>query len=115
MTIPTVSAIIFVMNETITITPAPGYYLVEPVDNETMGSMTISQKASFEEERGVVLAVGEPSPYEADPKTLRHPRAKVGDIIFHKTWNAEPTTYHGRHIRFIPFNDLKGIDNAKDN
>lgn len=93
------------------ITPSPGYYIVIPEEHGQEGFITISDRAQFQEQIGKVVAVGDDEPFTQNPEMMHTAFAKVGDRIYHKTWQAQPVQYKNIKIRFIPFADLLGVIN----
>src|SRR5205809_511194 len=91
--------------------PSPGVIITSPTSIQPKGNFTVAANAAEKDQLGTVLAVGDPIPYESNPTILRKTHVKIGDIIHHKTWGAEPYTMpDGRRIRHIRFEDVLSVE-----
>lgn len=100
--------------ELTTFTPSPGILLVDPIEKVKKSSVIAVKDTLDSSHRGVVVAVGDPKPYDANPEVKHVSPAKVGDTILFSIVGTERTRlkYKGdyRHeFVIVPYSRCLGI------
>lgn len=89
-------------------TPAKGYILIEPIDQQKVGNIEIADDGL--PQNGKVLAIGQAT-YHDNGKAFEPP-CKVGDIIVHSAGGFENMRVEGKIYRFVHFSKVLAIQNA---
>ena len=102
------------MTELTIFTPAPGILLVDPIEKVKKSDMLAVADALDVPHQGIVVAVGDPKPYDESPGHALESQAKVGDKILYSIVGCEKTRleYEGdyRHeFVIVPFVRCLGI------
>jgi len=90
------------------LTPAPGYLLIEPAkqDKKTESGIYLPDSHDEKPQYGTVLAVGDDQ--IVDGKTLRSP-AKKGDQVVYKKWGGNELEIEKIEYQFLKFEDILAI------
>ena len=83
--------------------PAPGYVVLEILENEQPESLSIAGTEDIPQ-RGKVLRVG-PSTYYDTGEVFECP-AEVGDVVVHSGHGFENFRVEGEQFRICPFNKI---------
>jgi chaperonin GroES len=94
----------------LTLKPASGYLLIEPMEAETKtaSGIYLPDSAGEKPQKGKVLAVGEPEITDSGAK--RASSAKVGDIVIYKKWGGNEVKIEGKEYLFEKFEDILAIE-----
>lgn len=89
-----------------TISPLPGYVLVEPAQQEkkTASGLYLPDSADEKPQHGTVLAVGG-SVWESGVKEVKSP-VKVGDQVIYKKWGGNDFKIGDIEYQFLKFEDV---------
>lgn len=93
----------------ISLTPTPGYLLIEPLEaqTKTASGIYLPDTAGEKPQSGKVLAVG---PDEVtDTGTKRQSPCKVGDTIIYKKWGGNEVKVEGKEYLFAKFEDILAV------
>ncbi len=93
----------------ISITPAPGYVLVEPKKSEKTTSSGIVLPDSHEEktQQGKVISVG--STLVTDYGTKKEAPCQVGDSVVYKEWGGSEYKDQDKDYMLLKFEDIMAI------
>ena len=86
------------------LTPMPGFVLISPILDETVGDFTIIETNLEKQQKGVVVAVG--SELVNEWGTRMTTDVKPGDIVFHRSWGHESISIDGKEYRVARFLDI---------
>ena len=91
------------------ITPAPGYVLVEPKKSEKKTSSGIVLPDSHEEktQQGKVVSVG--TTLTTDYGTKKDSPCKVGDFVVYKEWGGSEYKDGDKEYMLLKFEDIMAI------
>jgi len=98
----------------LTLIPAPGYILVEPLEVEKKTASGIVLPDSHEEKplKGRVLAIGEAAVTDSGKKLEIWKKIKRGAVIVYKKWAGNEYRPKGmdKDLLFVKFEDILAIE-----
>jgi len=91
------------------IKPAPGYFVLEPMEAQerTSSGIYLPDNASEKPQKAKVLSVG--SEEITDSGAKKKPTAKVGDVVIYKKWGGNEVKLDGKDYLFAKFDDILAI------
>lgn len=95
-----------------TIKVAPGYLLLEILDNEESEEIVTNIKDGDKPQRGKVLLVGSKT-YYSTGQDMESPCGE-GDIVVHSAFGYEDFRYKGKKYRLCPFNKVLASYSSKE-
>jgi co-chaperonin GroES (HSP10) len=95
------------LQDTVQFSPAPGYVLIEPIEREHYGGLSISQRDAEPPKKGMVLAVG--ASVTTEYGAVINSPVKMGQIIFHTTIGFEEFLIDVKKYRIVPFKNILGV------
>lgn len=95
------------------LSPAPGYLLVEPAkqDKQTASGIYLPDSHEDKPQYGTVLAVGDDLTTEQGTK-VKAP-AKKGDQVVYKKWGGNEVEIDKVEYQFLKFDDILAIVSSK--
>jgi chaperonin GroES len=93
------------------IKPAPGYFVLEPMEaqEKTASGIYLPDSASEKPQKARVLAVGDDEVTDSGAK--KKPTAKMGDVVIYKKWGGNEVKLDGKDYLFAKFDDVLAIVN----
>ncbi|MBI3397362.1 co-chaperone GroES [Candidatus Woesebacteria bacterium] len=90
--------------------PAPGYLLIEPLEaqTKTASGIYLPDSAGEKPQKGTVRAVGDEE--TLDNGTKRKPSAKVGDSVIYKKWGGNEYKIDNKEYMFVKFEDILAVE-----
>lgn len=89
--------------------PAPGYIVIEPLEAEekTSSGIYLPDSVSEKPQQGKVLSVGKDEVTESGIK--REAPVKAGDVVIYKKWGGNEVKIKGTEYLFAKFDDILAI------
>lgn len=90
--------------------PAAGYLLIEPlgVQTKTASGIYLPDSVTEKPQKGKVLAVGGDEVTDSGAK--RSAPCAVGDVVFYKKWGGSEVKVEGKEYLFAKFDDVLAIE-----